>query len=133
MDRFKLSWLTSQRKVESQLKFEGKGDQQRQYLAHSGKCKVVLRTGVKTDDRSEGRWEEGSEERVVGTRANYEEPGKLHSGVLSFLLRATGSHERILRRSIFHPGSIPLAQSGRWIEKESRAAVLELAEPSVLL
>lgn len=33
----------------------------------------------------------------------------------------------------FHPGSIPLAQCGRWIEKESKVAVLELAEPSVLL
>lgn len=35
---------------------------------------------------------------MVGAGINDEEPGRLHSGILSFLLKATGSHKRILRR-----------------------------------
>lgn len=69
-----------------------KGEQGKQYLAHAGKGQLFLITGAKTDGWCEGGWGEGSE------GADYGEPGRLYSGVLSFLLRAVGSHKRILRR-----------------------------------
>lgn len=112
MDRFESSRLASQRKVESPADIQRKSWGQekakgKHYLDILGKarCSGLLHEAWWQRVREDG--EEGSEERVVGPGTNHEEPHRLYSGVLSFFLRALGSHGRILRKREHYWISIP--------------------------
>lgn len=80
-----------------------------------------------------GRRQEG----VAGAGINHEEPGRSYSRGPVFSPEGNWKPQKDIKEEEsllgFHSRSITLAQCRRRIERESKVAILELAEPSVLL